>query len=187
MNYYETLYIVHPALEAGRLKDIILSVESVYSTNKASVLSTHVWGKKKLAYLIEKQKYGTYVLVQFESDGQNISTISTELEINPNILAHLITKINDTDLQKESRSLDEQITGNKSSATRDTQPQKTEDKNQDNPNETNQDKNDSIPDDASDSDNKTSVVKDETESVEKNSLKEKTNEESEAENGINEQ
>ena len=27
MNYYETLYIVHPALEAGRLKDIILSVD----------------------------------------------------------------------------------------------------------------------------------------------------------------
>ena len=27
MNYYETLYIVHPSLEAGRLKDIILGVE----------------------------------------------------------------------------------------------------------------------------------------------------------------
>ena len=27
MNYYETLYIIHPALEAGRLKDIIMDVE----------------------------------------------------------------------------------------------------------------------------------------------------------------
>ena len=27
MNYYETLYIVHPALDAGRLKDIITGVD----------------------------------------------------------------------------------------------------------------------------------------------------------------
>ena len=27
MNYYETLYIVHPALDAGRLKDLIMGVE----------------------------------------------------------------------------------------------------------------------------------------------------------------
>ena len=29
MNYYETLYIVHPALESGRLKDIIMSVKKI--------------------------------------------------------------------------------------------------------------------------------------------------------------
>ncbi len=114
MNYYETLYIVHPALEAGRLKDIILSVETVFTSNASNVVCTQVWGKKKLAYHIDKQKYGTYVLVQFESDGKNINTISTDLEINPNILAHLTTKISDSDLQKEARSLDDQITGEKS-------------------------------------------------------------------------
>ena len=31
MNYYETLYIVHPALESGRLKDIILSIQDTIS------------------------------------------------------------------------------------------------------------------------------------------------------------
>ena len=30
MNYYETLYIIHPALESGRLKDIILSTQSMF-------------------------------------------------------------------------------------------------------------------------------------------------------------
>lgn len=113
MNYYETLYIVHPALEAGRLKDIILSVETIFTNNVSSIVSTQVWGKKKLAYYIDKQKYGTYVLIQFESDGKNINTISTELEINPNILAHLTTRISESDLQKESKSLDDQITGDK--------------------------------------------------------------------------
>ncbi len=34
MNYYETLLIIHPALEAGRLKDIILSIEEKFKKRK---------------------------------------------------------------------------------------------------------------------------------------------------------
>ena len=124
MNYYETLYIVHPALEAGRLKDIILSIETIFSNDTSNIISTQVWGKKKLSYMIDKQKYGTYVLIQFESDGQDINTISTELEINPNILAHLTTKISNVELQKESRSLDEQIIGDKPANETDTENNK---------------------------------------------------------------
>ena len=111
MNYYETLYIVHPALESGRLKDIILSIQEIISKMNIKVISTDVWGKKKLAYLIDKQKYGTYVLIQFEGDGQMNNKISVELEHNPNILSYLTSKISDKELRKDLSSLDEQIGG----------------------------------------------------------------------------
>tara|TARA_B100000287_G_scaffold400763_1_gene420243 strand:+ start:208 stop:765 length:558 start_codon:yes stop_codon:yes gene_type:complete len=111
MKYYEILYAVHPALESGRLKDIILSIQKIFEDMDVKILSTDVWGKKKLAYLIEKQQYGTYVLVQFQSDGQVNQKISTELEHNPNILTYLISKIDESDIQKDSKSLDEQIIG----------------------------------------------------------------------------
>ena len=78
MNYYETLYIVHPALESGRLKDIILSIEKMIESKDIKILSTDVWGKKKLAYLIDKQQYGSYVLVQLHSNGSNINKINSE-------------------------------------------------------------------------------------------------------------
>ena len=68
MNYYETLYIVHPALESGRLKDIILSLEESLKNFGGKTLSIDLWGKKRLAYLIDKQKYGTYVQLQFTGD-----------------------------------------------------------------------------------------------------------------------
>ena len=113
MNYYETLYIVHPALESGRLKDIILSIQEMFTNSNINIVSTDIWGKKKLAYLIDKQKYGTYVLVQFESDGQTNSKIAVELEHNPNILSYLTSKISKDDIQKDLLSLDEQISGTK--------------------------------------------------------------------------
>jgi len=115
MNYYETLYIVHPALESGRLKDIILSTQSMFEGMNIEVLNTDIWGKKKLAYLIDKQQYGTYVLVQLKSNGQDINKISTELEHNPNILAYLTNRITESEIQKNPRTLDEQILGSKSS------------------------------------------------------------------------
>ena len=111
MNYYETLYIVHPALESGRLKDIILSIQEIFKNLNLNIIATDVWGKKKLAYLIDKQKYGTYVLVQFEGDGQLNGKLSIELEHNPNILSYLSSKITEANLKKDLPSLDEQIHG----------------------------------------------------------------------------
>ena len=115
MNYYETLYIVHPALESGRLKDIIMSIQSMFESKDIKVLCTDYWGKKKLAYLIDKQQYGSYVLVQLQSSGDNINKINTELEHNPDVLSYLTNRIDESNLLKDSRSLDDQILGSKNS------------------------------------------------------------------------
>ena len=115
MNYYETLYIVHPALESGRLKDIIISIQGMIESKDIKVLCTDYWGKKKLAYLIDKQQYGSYVLVQLECSGDNINKINAELEHNPDVLSYLTNKIDKSNLLKDSRSLDDQILGSKSS------------------------------------------------------------------------
>tara|TARA_B100000212_G_C27288081_1_gene496050 strand:+ start:34 stop:582 length:549 start_codon:yes stop_codon:yes gene_type:complete len=115
MNYYETLYIVHPALESGRLKDIILSIQKMIESKDIKILSTDVWGKKKLAYLIDKQQYGSYVLVQLHSNGSNINKINSELEHNPDVLSYLTSRIEESNLIKDSRTLDEQILGTKAS------------------------------------------------------------------------
>ncbi len=111
MNYYETLYIVHSALEAGRLKDIVLSVEDVLKANGGTPIATEVWGKKKLGYLIDKQKYGTYILVQFKSDGSKNNNFNVELEHNPSILAYMTIRIEEDGLREQTDDLDAQIAG----------------------------------------------------------------------------
>ena len=111
MNYYETLYIVHPALESGRLKDIILSLEESLKKLGGKILFIDLWGKKRLAYLIDKQKYGTYVHLQFTSDGDCISSFGLELEHNPNVLSYLTTLIEEGDVVKQEKDLDTQIAG----------------------------------------------------------------------------
>ena len=109
MVHYETMYIVHPALEAGRLKDLILSIESSLHDLGGKTKTIEVWGKKKLAYPINKEKYGMYVLLQFESDGSKNKEFNTTLDHNTNVLAYLTTKIDTEQLLSDVASLDNQL------------------------------------------------------------------------------
>ena len=111
MNYYETLYIVHPALEAGRLKDIIISVEDTLKKSGGEPLALELWGKRKLSHYIDKQKYGTYVLLQYNGEGKCTGDFAVELEHNPNILAYLTTLIEKNDILIQKEDLDVQIAG----------------------------------------------------------------------------
>jgi small subunit ribosomal protein S6 len=118
MNYYETLYIVHSALEAGRLKDIVSTVEKSLKENGGEVVTTEVWGKKKLGYYIDKQKYGTYILIQFKSDGTKNNNFNLQMEHNPSILAYMTVKIEEDAIREQTEDLDAQIAGKEAKVSR---------------------------------------------------------------------
>ena len=109
MTYYETMYIVHPALESGRLKDLILSVEKSLHTLGGETCAINVWGKKKLAYAINKEKYGMYILFQFKNNGVSNKEFNLGLEHNANVLAYLTTKIEEEGVLVDLPELDEQL------------------------------------------------------------------------------
>ena len=112
MKYYETLYIAHPILETGRLKDTIENIQKLIEKNETnSILCTEVWGKKKLAYPIEKQKYGTYILVQYSGDGHMIDNVNKELEHNVNILAYMTVEIDKNEIREQKSGIESQILG----------------------------------------------------------------------------
>ena len=109
MMYYETMYIVHPAIESGRLKDLIISVEKSIHNLGGETCAISVWGKKKLAYSINKERYGMYVLFQFKSDGASNKDFNLGLDHNANILAYLTTKIDKNSILNDLPSLDNQL------------------------------------------------------------------------------
>ena len=86
MKYFETLYIVNPNFEQSRLDTIIKDVEK--NVGKFSkVISQNIWGKKRLAYKIDNQKYGTFVLLNFETDeGSGIAGFESYMKLNTSVL-----------------------------------------------------------------------------------------------------
>jgi len=130
---------VHPALEAGRLKDLILSVEKSMHNAGGETCAINVWGKKKLAYPINKEKYGMYILFQFKSDGSSNKEFNLGLEHNANVLAYLTTKIETEGVLSDLPDLDNQLglstikneDNNKNNESKDSETPKAEESNDD--------------------------------------------------------
>ena len=86
MRYYETVYIINPNFEQSRLDIIIKEIEQ-HLGEFSKIISHNMWGKKKLAYQINGQKYGTFVLLHFESDNSNrISDFESFMKLNSSVL-----------------------------------------------------------------------------------------------------
>ena len=101
MGIYETTYILHPALQEGRLNDIVNTIEKKAVSLGAEILYSDNWGRKKLAYYIDKEKYGTYIFFQYKlNDLNNLKELSGEFEHNPNVLRYLNVKIEEQDIMK---------------------------------------------------------------------------------------
>ena len=101
MGFYETTYILHSALQEGRLNDIINVIENKIKSLGANIVYSDNWGRKKLAYMINKEKYGTYIFLQFSlKDSDKLKELSEEFEHNPNVLRYLNIRIEEEDLME---------------------------------------------------------------------------------------
>ena len=104
MVFYETTYILHSALQEGRLNDIISVIENKIKSLGANIVYSDNWGRKKLAYMINKEKYGTYIFVQFSlKNSDKLKELSAEFEHNPNVLRYLNIRIEEEDLMEPKK------------------------------------------------------------------------------------
>ena len=94
MRYYETLYIVNPSFEKERLNKIIETIHNEFDKNKVKVINHYVWGKKRLAYPIRNHKYGTYIMIHFESvERQFLMNLGMFLKLNTSVMRHQTVRL----------------------------------------------------------------------------------------------
>ena len=96
MSFYETLYIVDPNLENKSLEKTMKEIGKELEKTKSKIINHRVWGKKRLAYSIERQKYGSYILIQFEGgDQQKMVEYDTWMRLNNSVLRHMTVLLNE--------------------------------------------------------------------------------------------
>jgi small subunit ribosomal protein S6 len=88
---YEIAVLYHPDLEID-LEKATSKIEKILSDNKAKVLKTDNWGKRKLAYPIAKQDFAVYVFYTVEMPGSSVAKIEQTLNITDEVIRFLITK-----------------------------------------------------------------------------------------------
>ncbi len=89
---YEMLYILSTKLDDEAKEAVIAKFEGIVKNAGGTVESTDKWGVKKLAYAINYQTEGYYVLMTFECDPSVIAEITRVAGITEGMLRQMVTK-----------------------------------------------------------------------------------------------
>lgn len=76
MRQYETAFLISPNVPEEETEKIILQMADIVSEKKGKMIKQDVWGKRKLAYPIQKFEEAIYVFFHYEGE----PGIPTELE-----------------------------------------------------------------------------------------------------------
>ena len=102
LNSYETLFVVDCANGEDAVKATVEKFTALIAEN-GTIENVDEWGKRKLAYPINDQNDGYYVLVNFKSEGEFPAELERVFGINENILRSIvIRKIEDKKTNKEA-------------------------------------------------------------------------------------
>ena len=99
MQQYEIAVLYHPDLEVD-LSKAEDRVTKIFTDNKAKITNTDNWGKKKLAYPINKLEYAIYVFYTVETSPQSVASIESALNITDEVIRFLIVRMDEKELAK---------------------------------------------------------------------------------------
>lgn len=85
MKKYEIVYIIHPDLEGSTAK-ITEKIKSVVEKSGGKVLNEDSWGKKRLAYEIDKNTFGIYAFLLVEIGPDKIRELERTLRLSEEII-----------------------------------------------------------------------------------------------------
>lgn len=125
MRYYELIYIVSSNVERKKNDQAMKEIGEKIQETGSKIINHIVWGKKKLAYPIKNNTYGTYILAHYQGgDNDKLREFDSWLKLSDLTIRHMIVKLdekpdtveslegdkseNDTAEKGEDKSLDEE-------------------------------------------------------------------------------
>jgi len=91
MRKYELVCIVQPELDETAFKGVVDRVSSWVTETGGSVDKVEVWGRRRLAYQIHKQREGQYVLLNVTLDPKSTSGLERNIRYLEPILRHMLS------------------------------------------------------------------------------------------------
>lgn len=92
---YETTFIVNAALEDPDIESVVGKVVGYLENKSANMLEINKWGRRRLAYPINKKYNGFYVHLVFESEADVIPMFERFLVLDDTIMRHLTLKLSE--------------------------------------------------------------------------------------------
>lgn len=92
MRKYELALVVNAKLEDEARDAVVEKAKEYIARYNGTVTEVEEWGKKRLAYEIQKMHEGFYYFIQFEADETCPAELERHVRIMDNVLRYLIVK-----------------------------------------------------------------------------------------------
>ncbi len=86
---YETTFIVNASLDDAQIDGVITRVQDLIGRNGGTVTAVNKWGRKRLAYSINKKTNGFYVNLELEAPGTLLAPLERAYQLDEMILRYL--------------------------------------------------------------------------------------------------
>jgi len=95
LNYYELMYIIDSSLEQEEISKVKKEVDNFLTSEGSDIYSRSDWGRTRLAYEIEKQNYGHYIVLKFAAKPGLIRQLREKFGLMDAILSHLCVSLDE--------------------------------------------------------------------------------------------
>ena len=95
MRYYEILYIINPNFEKKKIDSAMKDINDRLKKTNSNIINHTIWGKKRLAYSMQGHKYGTYILLHYESgNSEKLDEFYSWLKLSTLVVRHMVVRLN---------------------------------------------------------------------------------------------
>ena len=92
MIKYELAVVVSAKIEDEERAAVVDKCKALIERFGGTITNVDDWGKKRLAYEIQKMKEGFYYFIQFEAESSAPAEIESRIRIMDNVLRYLVVK-----------------------------------------------------------------------------------------------
>jgi small subunit ribosomal protein S6 len=89
---YELVLVISPEILEEDVPSAIEKVSQFITVRGGTVASVNRWGRRKLAYPIQRHMEGNYVVTQFRLDPNQVAGLEASLGLAEEVIRHLVVR-----------------------------------------------------------------------------------------------
>ena len=98
---YETIYVLRPSVQQSASAALAGRVNELLGRNGGTLTRVENWGRRKLAYPVQKQNYGVYVYIKYAGVGQVVPELERALRLSDDVMKYQTVKLRDLHQEPE--------------------------------------------------------------------------------------
>ena len=90
---YEIVFIVDPGADGAEVMKLSEAIQKIITDQGGVITKIDMMGRRQLAYEINHQKEGSYVLLEVEGSGAEIAELERRMRVNDRILRYMTIRV----------------------------------------------------------------------------------------------